>query len=95
MDGNETVLKNDSGRDHQFTFDNSFWSIDADNPLAPYATQEDVYSMVAKPLLKYSFEGYNTCLFAYGQVCSVTFLFCLHESIDSLVCALLEHEKRI
>ena len=69
MNGNVTVLKNDSGRDHKFTYDNSFWSIDADNSLAPYATQEDVYRTIAKPLLHYSFEGYNTCLFAYGQVC--------------------------
>lgn len=75
MNGNETVLKNDSGKDHMFAYDNSFWSIDADNPHAPYTTQEDVYCTVAKPLLHYSFEGYNTCLFAYGQVGVFLFFF--------------------
>ena len=80
MNENETVLKNDSGKDHIFTYDNSFWSIDADNPNAPFATQEDVYRIVAKPLLNYSFQGYNTCLFAYGQVSSFYCFYVLFSS---------------
>lgn len=69
MDGNVTILKNTSGgKDHEFAYDYSLWSFDAENPAAPYTAQEDVYQCLAKPLLQYSFDGYNTCLFAYGQV---------------------------
>ena len=32
-----------------------------------FASQEDVYTLLAKPMLSKAFEGYNTCLFAYGQ----------------------------
>ena len=75
MSGNITKLTNPSGKDHEFVYDHSFWSIDADNPHSPYVTQEDVYRTVAKPLLHYSLEGYNTCLFAYGQVgCPAVFV---------------------
>lgn len=69
MDGNVTILKNMAGgKDQEFTYDYSFWSFDAENPSSPYTAQEDVYRCLAKPLLQYSLDGYNTCLFAYGQV---------------------------
>lgn len=48
-----------------FTFDNSFWSHDEDDP--HYATQEDVYNCLGEEFLDHNFEGYHTCIFAYGQ----------------------------
>lgn len=68
MDGNVTILKNaNNGSTHEFAYDYSFWSFDSINPASAFTSQEDVYNNVAKPLLDWSFEGYNTCLFAYGQ----------------------------
>lgn len=48
-----------------FTFDNSFWSHDVEDP--HYATQEDVYNSLGEEFLDHNFEGYHTCIFAYGQ----------------------------
>lgn len=49
----------------KFTFDNSFWSHDeADEH---YAHQEDVYNSLGEGFLDHNFEGYHTCIFAYGQ----------------------------
>ena len=49
----------------KFTFDNSFWSHDANDP--HYAHQEDVYNALGEEFLDHNFEGYHTCIFAYGQ----------------------------
>ena len=68
MDSNTTTLLYDTGS-HEFTFDYSFWSADSINESKEYASQEQIYEQVGQPLLERSFEGYNTCLFAYGQVC--------------------------
>lgn len=48
-----------------FTFDNSFWSHDANDSY--YAHQEDVYNSLGEEFLDHNFEGYHTCIFAYGQ----------------------------
>ena len=48
-----------------FTFDNSFWSHDTEDE--HYATQEDVYDSLGEEFLDHNFEGYHTCIFAYGQ----------------------------
>lgn len=48
-----------------FTFDNSFWSHDKNDP--DYAHQEDVYNSLGEEFLDHNFEGYHTCIFAYGQ----------------------------
>jgi hypothetical protein len=48
-----------------FTFDNSFWSHDPEDE--HYATQEDVYDSLGEEFLDHNFEGYHTCIFAYGQ----------------------------
>ncbi|KAI8826691.1 uncharacterized protein EV422DRAFT_592939 [Fimicolochytrium jonesii] len=48
-----------------FTFDNCFWSFaESDDH---FASQETVYNAVGKDILEHAFEGYNTCVFAYGQ----------------------------
>lgn len=48
-----------------FTFDNSFWSYNKEDP--HYAHQEDVYNCLGEEFLDHNFEGYHTCIFAYGQ----------------------------
>ncbi|PWA00493.1 hypothetical protein BB558_003456 [Smittium angustum] len=35
-----------------------------------YTSQKHVYETVAKPLLQHAFDGYNICVFAYGQTSS-------------------------
>lgn len=48
-----------------FTFDNSFFSIDPS--AANYASQEDIYNSLGQEFLDHNFQGYHTCIFAYGQ----------------------------
>ena len=62
----ETVITSPEGVVRKFYYDYSFWSFD--RLRGSYADQEAVYSQIATPLLDQAFEGYNTCLFAYGQV---------------------------
>lgn len=59
-----------------FTFDYSFWSHDGfdvdDNGICvktsdKYADQGYVYDCLGKQVLDNAWEGYNCCLFAYGQ----------------------------
>ena len=66
MHGNETVITSGDGAVHRFHYDHSFWSFD--HAQTEFADQKTVYISLARPLLDRSFEGYNTCLFAYGQV---------------------------
>ena len=54
------------GHSREFTYDYSFWS---HNPADPhFVKQDDVYQLIGTEMLKNAFDGYNTCLFAYGQV---------------------------
>ncbi|KAG0644833.1 P-loop containing nucleoside triphosphate hydrolase protein [Tuber brumale] len=48
-----------------FTFDNSFWSFSRRDD--HYADQDDVYNALGEEFLDHNFEGYHTCIFAYGQ----------------------------
>ena len=48
-----------------FTFDNSFWSFNADD--AHYSDQETIYNALGEDFLDHNFQGYHTCIFAYGQ----------------------------
>ena len=66
MKDNETVITSDAGMEYEFVYDYSIWSC---NPKDPhYVGQKKLYEMMGRPLLNSAFEGYNTCLFAYGQV---------------------------
>src|SRR5690606_26782220 len=51
--------------DKTFTFDNSFWSVNKNDP--HYADQETIYNALGEEFLDHNFEGYHTCIFAYGQ----------------------------
>ncbi|KAK4337314.1 hypothetical protein RND71_043600 [Anisodus tanguticus] len=48
-----------------FTFDHSFWSHDENS--SNFSDQEKVYSEIGIEMLNHAFEGYNVCIFAYGQ----------------------------
>lgn len=49
-----------------FSFDKSYWSAGPkDDP--KYASQQTLYEDLGADLLNHSFEGFNTCIFAYGQ----------------------------
>ena len=69
MKDNETVITSDAGMEYEFVYDYSIWSCDPKDP--HYVGQEKLYEMMGRPLLNSAFEGYNTCLFAYGQVIHV------------------------
>ena len=66
MRGKETSITSSEGVARKFCYDYSFWSFD--RLRGDYSDQEAVYNQVAAPLLDQAFKGYNTCLFAYGQV---------------------------
>ncbi|RGB43022.1 P-loop containing nucleoside triphosphate hydrolase protein [Rhizophagus diaphanus] len=64
--GNAKAAKRDGIEDvKSFTFDKSYWSFDKNDP--NYATQAMLYNDLGEEFLDYAFEGYNTCIFAYGQ----------------------------
>ncbi|KAL8198334.1 UNVERIFIED_CONTAM: Kinesin-like protein kif1b [Gekko kuhli] len=49
-----------------FSFDYSYWS--HTSPGDPcFASQNRVYNDIGKEMLLHAFEGYNVCIFAYGQ----------------------------
>lgn len=49
----------------RFNFDYSYCSIDSND--ADFSTQEMVYKDIGEEMLQHSFDGYNVCIFAYGQ----------------------------
>ena len=79
MKDNQTVITSDAGMEYEFIYDYSIWSCDPKDP--HYVGQERLYEMMGRPLLNSAFEGYNTCLFAYGQVIQITRLKHLYKKI--------------
>uniref|UniRef100_A0A7N6B9R5 Kinesin motor domain-containing protein n=1 Tax=Anabas testudineus TaxID=64144 RepID=A0A7N6B9R5_ANATE len=69
MQGNSTCISNpkqpkDGAKN--FTFDYSYWShTTTDDP--SFASQRQVYKDIGEEMLLHAFEGYNVCIFAYGQ----------------------------
>ncbi|KAM3857449.1 kinesin-like protein KIF1C [Diretmus argenteus] len=69
MQGNTTCISNpkqpkDGAKN--FTFDYSYWShTTVDDP--SFASQQQVYKDIGEEMLLHAFEGYNVCIFAYGQ----------------------------
>ena len=63
----KTLIHNEEkGKSHDFNYDESFWSVDP--RLDRHASQEFVYERLGRPLVSRTLEGYNCCMFAYGQV---------------------------
>ncbi|MCJ8750206.1 hypothetical protein PDJAM_G00259830 [Pangasius djambal] len=68
MQGNTTCISNPKQPTHtakSFTFDYSYWSHTTDDPA--YISQKQVYLDIGEQMLLHAFEGYNVCIFAYGQ----------------------------
>uniref|UniRef100_A0A8C2E5L4 plus-end-directed kinesin ATPase n=1 Tax=Cyprinus carpio TaxID=7962 RepID=A0A8C2E5L4_CYPCA len=58
--------KNPKEPPKSFSFDYSYWShTSPDDP--SFASQGLVYNDIGKEMLQHAFEGYNVCIFAYGQ----------------------------
>ncbi|XP_042070184.1 kinesin-like protein KIF1A [Haplochromis burtoni] len=49
-----------------FNFDYSYWSHTSPEDVN-YASQKQVYKDIGEEMLLHAFEGYNVCIFAYGQ----------------------------
>uniref|UniRef100_A0A6B2EA80 Kinesin-like protein unc-104 n=1 Tax=Phlebotomus kandelakii TaxID=1109342 RepID=A0A6B2EA80_9DIPT len=49
----------------RFNFDYSYWSHDPND--SDFTTQAMVYGDIGEEMLQHSFDGYNVCIFAYGQ----------------------------
>ncbi|XP_078464079.1 kinesin-like protein KIF1B isoform X1 [Lampetra planeri] len=49
-----------------FSFDYSYWSHTTPDD-SHFASQEQVYNDIGEEMLEHAFEGYNVCIFAYGQ----------------------------
>ncbi|XP_077458952.1 kinesin-like protein KIF1B isoform X27 [Stigmatopora argus] len=69
MQGNSTTILNPKAPKEpakNFSFDYSYWS--HTTPQDPcFAAQNQVYNDIGKEMLQHAFEGYNVCIFAYGQ----------------------------
>ncbi|XP_043933035.1 kinesin-like protein KIF1C [Protopterus annectens] len=69
MQGNSTCITNPKQPNENpksFTFDYSYWS--HTTPEDPnFASQRQVYKDIGEEMLLHAFEGYNICIFAYGQ----------------------------
>ncbi|XP_029010879.1 kinesin-like protein KIF1B isoform X3 [Betta splendens] len=69
MQGNTTTIANPKAPKEPpktFSFDYSYWShTTQEDPC--FASQNLVYNDIGKEMLQHAFEGYNVCIFAYGQ----------------------------
>ena len=68
MSGQRTMIANPHMKDENpkcFNFDYSYDSSDPKSPV--FATQRRVYEDIGIEMLNHSFDGYNVCIFAYGQ----------------------------
>nr|XP_043899386.1 kinesin-like protein KIF1A isoform X5 [Solea senegalensis] len=68
MSGNTTTIVNPKqAKDNKsFNFDYSYWSHTTPEDIN-YASQMQVYKDIGEEMLLHAFEGYNVCIFAYGQ----------------------------
>ncbi|XP_024915367.1 kinesin-like protein KIF1B isoform X6 [Cynoglossus semilaevis] len=69
MQGNTTTILNPKAPKEPaktFSFDYSYWSHTTPED-SSFASQNRVYNDIGKEMLEHAFEGYNVCIFAYGQ----------------------------
>ncbi|TVK90606.1 Kinesin-like protein KIF1B [Bagarius yarrelli] len=68
MTGNTTTIINPKvpKETKSFSFDYSYWSHTSPEDIN-YAAQQQVYRDIGEEMLLHAFEGYNVCIFAYGQ----------------------------
>uniref|UniRef100_A0A672MNS0 plus-end-directed kinesin ATPase n=1 Tax=Sinocyclocheilus grahami TaxID=75366 RepID=A0A672MNS0_SINGR len=75
MSGNTTTIINPKApkETKSFNFDYSYWSHTSVMKYTKhpedinYASQQQVYRDIGEEMLLHAFEGYNVCIFAYGQ----------------------------
>ena len=71
MEGQKTKLLRPMGTGggagglKEFVFDHSFWSVDVKDK--HFADQNEVFKCLGTGVLDNAFDGYNACIFAYGQ----------------------------
>ncbi|XP_049270556.1 kinesin-like protein unc-104 isoform X1 [Rhipicephalus sanguineus] len=71
MSGNTTAITNPKAPPgckeaaKSFNYDYSYWSHDPTDVY--FASQDKVYDDIGEEMLLHAFEGYNVCIFAYGQ----------------------------
>ncbi|XP_078673462.1 uncharacterized protein LOC144912288 isoform X3 [Branchiostoma floridae x Branchiostoma belcheri] len=65
LDGTQEGYGDTRDRLKHFVFDYSYWSVDQNSP--DYAAQEQIFQDLGTDVLASAFEGYNACVFAYGQ----------------------------
>ncbi|KAM6152180.1 kinesin-like protein KIF1A isoform 5-T5 [Erethizon dorsatum] len=69
MSGSTTTIinpKQPKETPKSFSFDYSYWSHTSPEDIN-YASQKQVYHDIGEEMLQHAFEGYNVCIFAYGQ----------------------------
>ncbi|OXB58646.1 hypothetical protein ASZ78_003613 [Callipepla squamata] len=69
MSGSTTTIlnpKQPKETPKSFSFDYSYWSHTTPADIN-YASQKQVYRDIGEEMLQHAFEGYNVCIFAYGQ----------------------------
>ncbi|XP_039533102.1 kinesin-like protein KIF1A isoform X6 [Pimephales promelas] len=68
MSGNTTTIINPKQpkENKSFNFDYSYWSHTTPEDVN-FACQRQVYKDIGEEMLLHAFEGYNVCIFAYGQ----------------------------
>uniref|UniRef100_A0A8C2CZ03 plus-end-directed kinesin ATPase n=1 Tax=Cyprinus carpio TaxID=7962 RepID=A0A8C2CZ03_CYPCA len=68
MSGNTTTIINPKApkETKSFNFDYSYWSHTTPEDIN-YASQQQVFRDIGEEMLLHAFEGYNVCIFAYGQ----------------------------
>lgn len=67
MDPDDQTTFIENPLDHSikhYKYDYSYWSCDSNQS---FATQQQVYRDLGINMLDHAFEGYNVCIFAYGQ----------------------------
>ncbi|KAL0871022.1 hypothetical protein ABMA27_004836 [Loxostege sticticalis] len=71
MTGNTTIITNPKAPPgnkegvKSFNFDFSYWSHNPNDP--EFSSQIMVYKDIGEEMLQHAFDGYNICIFAYGQ----------------------------
>ncbi|XP_031437360.1 kinesin-like protein KIF1A isoform X7 [Clupea harengus] len=68
MSGNTTTILNPKQpkENKSFNFDYSYWSHTSPED-EKFASQLQVFKDIGEEMLQHAFEGYNVCIFAYGQ----------------------------
>ncbi|CEF59380.1 Kinesin-like protein KIF1B [Strongyloides ratti] len=69
VQNNTTTISGSSGigppQTHSFNYDYSYWSFNKNDN--HFVSQKQVYNELGVEMLEHAFQGYNVCIFAYGQ----------------------------